>query len=95
MFFKMKPQLLILLSLTFFLFAFNFWVKRKRENLSWDDCSTHCNKYGSIFDCCDCLASGEYITNNGGFNIRKRKCLCEAGYDNYCYRPVTNLLLSQ
>jgi hypothetical protein len=68
---------------------------RKKENLSWDDCSTHCNKYGSIFDCCDCLASGEYITNNRGFNERKRKCLCEAGYNNYCYTPVTNLLLSQ
>ncbi len=87
--------MIILLLFVFLIIGLCVITKTKKESLSWDDCSTKCNEWGSIFDCCECLASGKYITNNAGFNTRKRECLCKAGYQNYCYTPVTNLLLSQ
>ena len=68
---------------------------KTREKLSLEDCSVRCGEGASIFGCCECLASGPYIENNEGFDERKRACLCSAGFENYCFKPVTNFLLSQ
>ena len=60
-----------------------------------DVCSGHCfkNSQGQImdvYDCCECKA-----TVSGSYEPNFHKCMCEAGYGDYCYLPVTNLLLSQ
>lgn len=60
-----------------------------------DVCSSHCfssadGKVMDQYDCCRCMAivSGRYEPNF-------HRCMCHNGYSDYCYRPVTNLLLSQ
>lgn len=58
-------------------------------------CQGHCFKnsngeISNVYDCCECKAT---ITNE--FEPNFHMCMCDAGYNDYCYRPVTNFLLSQ
>ena len=59
------------------------------------DCSVHCikNQSGDLenaYGCCDCAATieDEYEPN---FQL----CMCDLGYENYCFKQSTDLLLSQ
>ena len=72
------------------------------ESLKWlastprgDVCSGHCFRNGrgeimDVWDCCQCKAT---VTNQYQPNFSK--CMCAHGYKDFCYIPVTNLLLSQ
>jgi len=71
--------------------------RHERYSLSGSDsskCGSHCfeigNEISDKYDCCECRAivSGNFEPNFHG-------CMCDSGYSDYCYRPVTNLLLSQ
>jgi len=72
--------------------------KAQRSNFNFGDdsvCDGHCFRDGNghimdVYDCCECKAT---VTNQ--FEPNFHKCMCEAGYKDYCYIPVTNLLLSQ
>ena len=60
-----------------------------------DVCSSHCfsDSHGEVmdqYDCCNCMA-----TIAGNYEPDFYRCMCHNGYEDYCYRPVTNLLLSQ
>lgn len=68
--------------------------KRNIEGLSIGECAVQCSG-GDVFGCCQCQSSGLTITNTDNYNSRYRKCLCDSGYHDYCYKPVTNFLLSQ
>jgi hypothetical protein len=58
-------------------------------------CDMHCvvDKGGEVmdvYDCCECSA-----TVSGSYEPTFHKCMCDAGYGDFCYIPVTNFLLSQ
>ena len=68
---------------------------RSTQHYDSDVCAGHCFRDGSgkimdDYDCCECKAT---VTNK--FEPNFHKCMCNAGYADYCYIPVTNLLLSQ
>jgi hypothetical protein len=80
--------LLLLVSILLFLVFMS-----RREG--YDICKGHClrNSSGQVedaWDCCQCMAT-VYAKYNKGF----RKCMCNLGYGDFCFKPVTNLLLSQ
>lgn len=61
----------------------------------YDVCHGHCLKNSSglvedAWDCCECNAT-VHATYNKGFRV----CMCNLGYQDFCFRPVTNFLLSQ
>lgn len=67
----------------------------QKSNFSPHVCDGHCFRNGKgeimdIYDCCECRAT---VTNQ--FEPNFHMCMCGEGYNDYCYRPVTNLLLSQ
>jgi hypothetical protein len=60
-------------------------------------CSSHCTSGKDsnggpmdVYDCCECMAT---VTNHYEPNFHK--CMCSYGYGDYCFLPVTNMLLSQ
>jgi hypothetical protein len=74
-------------------------IKTRSGFLGFNDsvCGTHCvrNKHGKImdvYDCCECKAT---VSNKAPFEPQFYLCMCNAGYNNYCYKPVANTLLSQ
>lgn len=73
--------------------AILFILYTRREG--YDVCHGHCLKNSSdqvedAWDCCECNAT-VHATYNKGF----RACMCNLGYGDFCFRPVTNFLLSQ
>lgn len=79
-----------------------FTFKSTRSYFSLSDhgdlgtvCGSHCflnqnNEISDIYDCCTCHA-----TISGSFEPNFHQCMCSAGYGDYCFKPVTNMLLSQ
>jgi len=79
-----------------------FIFKTTRSNFSLTNhgdlgtvCGSHCflnqnNEISDIYDCCTCQA-----TTSGKFEPNFHQCMCSAGYGDYCFKPVTNMLLSQ
>lgn len=75
---------------------------KKRQGFSLEDhenmnsvCSSHCfsnsdGEISDVYDCCNCMA-----IISGHFEPSFHQCMCNSGYNDYCYKPVTNLLLSQ
>lgn len=90
----MKGLLLAILIISVCVLLYSLQYSRSNfEPVS--ECSGHCftNGKGQImddYDCCECKAT---ITNQ--FEPNFHQCMCEAGYNDYCYLPVTNLLFSQ
>jgi len=75
--------------------AIIFCGSKQKSNFDSDVCAGHCFRDGNgkimdIYDCCECRAT---VTNQ--FEPNFHECMCSEGYKDYCYRPVTNLLLSQ
>lgn len=61
-------------------------------------CEGYCMKNSSNlvedpWDCCECLATINPL--DGSQSKGFRRCMCGQGYNDYCYTPVTNFLLSQ
>lgn len=68
-----------------------------------DACASHCFKIGGRVaddnDCCDCQATeytgGVIIGKEGNYEKLFRRCMCNRGHPNHCFKESTNLLLSQ
>lgn len=67
-----------------------------------DTCAAHCvtgsdGRVMDDYDCCQCRATGSAgFGEDPGYDKRFRICMCQqAGRRDFCYRPVTNLILSQ
>jgi hypothetical protein len=69
-------------------------------------CATRCvrNGEGEVmdhYDCCECKAiisksvKARDSLPYDSIEPNLRLCMCEEGYGDYCYLPVTNFLLSQ
>lgn len=64
-------------------------------------CASHCvtgsdGRVMDDYDCCQCRATGDTIGDDSGYDKRFRMCMClGAGRGDFCYTPVTNLILSQ
>jgi hypothetical protein len=65
------------------------------QNLDSDRCATRCSSVSNTYDCCECQATGNFIDDTEKFNRKFRYCMCGKGYKDYCFKPVTNFLLSQ
>lgn len=67
-----------------------------------DKCASHCvtdsdGRVMNDYDCCQCRATGSSgFGEDPGYDKRFRICMCQqAGRRDFCYRPVTNFILSQ
>ena len=64
-------------------------------------CSSHCARGtdGNIMDiqdCCECQASGGVFEGEtDAYDTKFRSCMCQNKRNDYCFKPVTNFLLSQ
>ena len=64
-------------------------------------CASHCvtgsdGRVMDDYDCCQCRATGATFGEDDGYDKRFRMCMClGAGRGDFCYTPVTNLILSQ
>jgi len=48
------------------------------------------------YGCCQCRATGATFGEDDGYDKRFRICMClGAGRGDFCFKPVTNLILSQ
>lgn len=83
---------ILIVILAFFLFD---GILIHRENMSSLQCEGHCFDPNDVQSCCECLATGNTFSDSSGYQKRFRKCMCKKGYQNYCFIPVTNFLLSQ
>jgi hypothetical protein len=94
--------IVVVLTLSAVALGIGILLYRKREgyiynnvSTSKDRCKSHCfeNNSGEImddYDCCECMA-----TVTGSFEPNFHSCMCSVGQNDYCYKPVTNFLLSQ
>lgn len=95
-------KLLILAAVTGGIMIVYCMLKSARSNFSLLNheggetvCASHCftNQNGEIsdiYDCCTCHA-----TISGRYEPNFHQCMCSSGYGDYCFKPVTNMLLSQ
>lgn len=77
-----------------------YYGRPKKLSFSLSDhdsspCSSHCFKnnndeISNVWDCCDCKA-----TVTGHYEPNFHQCMCSVGMADYCFKPVTNFLLSQ
>lgn len=86
--------MLLLLLLTIALIYF-LTSQKSFQRFQNNRCATKCTSVSSIYDCCVCQATGDFIDDAGRFERKFRFCMCKHGYKDYCYKPVTNFLLSQ
>jgi hypothetical protein len=72
-----------------------------RSKFESDRCGGMCFSIdGTALDdvsaCCDCLSTGKYITKSPSYELKYRKCMCNYGYNDFCYPlDMPDLLLSQ
>lgn len=71
------------------------FLSQKRENFR-GQCASQCyvgsdGEIMDIYNCCECIAT----MSGGEYDPKFRACMCAGGYGDYCFKPVTNFLLSQ
>ena len=71
--------------------------RKNKQHFQEDKCTVRCigsdKNIMNQWDCCECKSIEDGFQEDS--RERFRKCMCKAGYGDFCFKEFTNFLLSQ